>query len=450
MRNFDSIPMCLSRAAGLLGVALVLAAAPAWSAEVAWGTTPSAPAGTLGEMFGVAAGGRDDVWAVGAFNPGESPTAVLTRPFAQHWDGHAWTATPVPLERLYASQSARLADTAIIGPNTAWAVGHVDDIGSLAARSLAYRWDGTQWQRVPTPDVAPPRRPDRLEAVASRTADDAWSVGATGYPAHALALHWDGAAWTRQDVPDIGGLVDVLAPAGDLWMASDLRVMHRPDGAGWSVLPPLPIEGQPGALALHGIALAGGRLWAVGTVAREFGETVVFAPYAAAWRDGRWKEVVVDEAGAILTGVATARDGAVLASAFDGSVVRLQIDGDTHQVTPLLGAQTLDAIAADPDGRPWAVGAVYEGSGFSPLLVNAPGIGQGGIRVTTDYGGAAITWIGPVNGSGMADPSGFFDVGGLPAGSYQVIASGTGCSPGVAQVQVRSGRVERVAARVEC
>jgi hypothetical protein len=188
----------------------------------------------------------------------------------------------------------------------------------------------------------------------------------------------------------------------------------------------------------------------VGTVAREFGETVVFSPYAAAWRDGRWKEIVVDEAGALLTGVASARDGAVLASGFDGSVVRLSIDGDTHQVTPAVGALTLDAIAADPSGLPWAVGAVYEGGGDAPLLINAPGIGQGGIRVTTNHGDASVTWIGPVDGSGMADQSGLFDMGGLPAGSYQVIASGTGCRPGVAQVQVRSGRVERVTARVAC
>src|SRR4051812_39968126 len=138
---------------------------PAHAAETAWGTTQSAPAGARAQMFGVAAGGADDVWAVGAFNPGESPTAVLTRLYAQHWDGQAWTAVPVPLERHYKSQSAQLAGVAIVGSNDAWAVGHVDNIGTLAARTLAYRWDGAKWHPVSTPRIARPGYPDRLQAV---------------------------------------------------------------------------------------------------------------------------------------------------------------------------------------------------------------------------------------------------------------------------------------------
>jgi len=245
----------------------------------------------------------------------------------------------------------------------------------------------------------------------------------------------------------------VTASAGELWSASDRRVMHRPDGADWAVLPPPPISGSPGALQLHGLASAEGVLWAVGTVAREFGEAVVFSPYAAWWHGTKWHEVTVNEAGTLLTGVTATAKGAVLASSFDGKVVRLSTSGDEHQVTPSATphAATLDAITADPAGHPWAVGAISADDGATaPWLLNAPGIGQGGIRVTTGYGGATVSWFGPATGSGAADVSGLFDVGGLPEGKYTVVATGTGCTPGQTPVRVRAGRVSIVSALVQC
>src|SRR5579859_2696577 len=82
-------------AVGVAGLGNALAAAA--SQPVAWGTTSSAPAGALGELFGVAAASQADVLAVGGFNPGQPPTAVLTKPYAEHWNGSGWSATSVPL-----------------------------------------------------------------------------------------------------------------------------------------------------------------------------------------------------------------------------------------------------------------------------------------------------------------------------------------------------------------
>jgi hypothetical protein len=438
----------LSRRAAVLGVVLAfLLPTRGLAAEVAWGTTPSAPAGTRAEMFGVAAGSADDVWAVGGFNPGEFPTALLTRPYAQHWDGQGWTATPFVLERLYSSQAAQLAGVAINGASDAWAVGHVDDVASLAARSLAYRWDGTQWNRVPTPAVAPPDRPDQLRAVVSLAPDDAWAAGDTGYPATSLLLHWDGAAWTRQPAPDIGGLVALATDASVLWAASGSRVMHRRDDGGWIVLPELPIVDLPeGTLELHGIAVAGARVWAVGTVVVVSGESDVFLPYAAFWQGTQWKEVVVNEAGQVLTGVAASGTSA-LASGFDGTVVRLTPSGDVGQVTPYIpDTDTLDAIAVDPAGRSWAVGALA----LAPVLIDAPAIGQGGVRVTTNLGNGTISWFGPARGSGTADATGHFDIGGLPVGRYRIEVSGDNCTPGIGRASVPEGHVTAVTVNVSC
>ena len=87
---------------------LAASAAAAASATPAWGTTTSAPAGTLADLFGVAASSSSDVVAVGGYNPGEFPTALLTRPYAEHWNGSRWAATTVPLASVYSGQAAQL------------------------------------------------------------------------------------------------------------------------------------------------------------------------------------------------------------------------------------------------------------------------------------------------------------------------------------------------------
>src|SRR5262245_578223 len=108
--------------AGLAG-----SAATAASTTVAWGTTTSAPAGTLADLFGVAASSSSDVLAVGGYNPGESPTAVLTRPYAEHWNGSGWTATTVPLASVYSAQAAQLNGVAEVAAGDGWAAGTLRD-----------------------------------------------------------------------------------------------------------------------------------------------------------------------------------------------------------------------------------------------------------------------------------------------------------------------------------
>ncbi|MBT9594949.1 MAG: hypothetical protein IV094_03025 [Vitreoscilla sp.] len=70
-----------------LSLMAAFASGKAIAAEFAWGTTQSAPAGTRAELFGVAPAAADDIWTVGGFNPGQPPTAVLIRPYAEHWNG---------------------------------------------------------------------------------------------------------------------------------------------------------------------------------------------------------------------------------------------------------------------------------------------------------------------------------------------------------------------------
>lgn len=431
----------------MLGLLVALSVPPA-AAEVAWGTTASAASGSRAEMFGVAAASQADVWAVGGFNPGLPPTAVLTQLYAEHWDGSRWTATPVPLAPTYATQGARLSAAAAIGPGAAWAVGHVDDLGSLASQTLAYRWDGANWIAVPTPNPGGAKRGNHLHAVASRAAGDAWAVGDSGYPARSLVLQWNGSAWAVAKAPNIGSLVAVTIDKMGVWAASATRVMQF-DGSSWKTLPPPPPPASEGALQLAGIARGDGRLWVVGTQLIPYFEGYLYRPYAAYWQQAQWTVVSSIAAGSGLSAV-VARGAMVRASSSEGGIFNLDVGGARREVTPAPGPVQLNAITADRTGLAWSVGTRYDSGTPAPAIYNAPGIGQGGIRVTTGYGGALVTWIGPVIGTGSADLSGQFSVGGLPLGSYQVISNGAGCSPGISSATVGEGTVTSLAALVQC
>ena len=434
--------------AAACGAGLSGAGASAATQTVAWGTTTSAPAGALGELFGVGAASQADVLAVGGDNPGQPPTAVLTTPYAERWNGSGWTATPVPLGPVYPSgeQAAQLNGVADIAPGDGWAVGTVSDTSSLASQTLAYHWNGTAWTRSPTPDPAGPAQGNELQAVAARGAADVWAAGGDGYPAASLVLHWNGSAWRRVSVPDIGALDAVTTAPGHVWVAGGDRV-DQFDGTAWTSLPALPVTAQD-FVSIAGLADTSGGLWAVGALDFSCGEgQVCTTSYAALWNGTAWQTVPAG-GGTGLSGVAAAGP-AVLATSQTG-VVRLRLTGASPQVTPALNPLQLTAIAADPAGNPWAVGSTATNGKVKPAIINEPGIGQGGIVVTTGASGATVTWSGPVAGTGGTDVFGRFAVGGLPDGSYTVTASLAGCQPGIATAVVTAGIATPVSAHITC
>ncbi len=428
-----------------LGPAGAVTAAPV---TVAWGTTSSAPAGALGQLFGVAAASPADVLAVGGYNPGRPPIAVLTRPYAEHWNGTGWSATSVQLGPVYPAsmQAAQLNGAAAAAPGDGWAVGAVSDTGSLASQTLAYHWDGTAWKRAPTPDPGGPARGNQLNAVAARAANDVWAAGGDGYPAASLLLHWNGSAWTQVSVPSVGTLAAITLAPGHVWVASADEV-EQFGGTAWTSLPALPV-GAPDFVAIAGLAHTAAGLWAAGALESPCGEGgICSSAYAALWNGTSWTQVPAG-GGTGLTGVVAA-GSRVLAASSGGAVWQLSLAGASPQVTPALNPPQLTAIAADPAGNLWAVGSATRKTA-SPAIINAPGIGQGGIIVTTGASAATVTWTGPVNGSGSADPSGRFATGGLPEGSYAVTASLPSCQPGVATAAVTAGIATTVRAPISC
>ena len=435
--------------AAVCGAGLGTAAAAAASQTVAWGTTTSAPAGALGELFGVAAASSSDVLAVGGFNPGQPPTAVLTKPYAEHWTGAAWSAASVPLGQVYPNQAAQLNGVTEATPGDGWAVGTVSDLSSLASRTLAYHWNGTAWTRSPTPNPAGPALPNQLDAVAARATDDVWAAGYDNYPGEAsLVAHWNGTAWRQvSGAPNIGALDAVAVAPGRVWVAGGNRVAQF-NGTTWTKLPAPPVVTQDSVL-ITGLAHNAAGLWAAGLQEFSCGEgQVCTSSYAALWNGTAWTEAS-GAGGTGLTGVVAA--GSKVLATSGGQVFRLGLTGGATEVTPAPGTLQLAAIAADPAGNPWAVGRLTTTQGKEqPGIINAPGIGQGGIIVTTGAANATVTWAGPVTGSGGTDVGGRFAVGGLPDGSYNVTASLAGCQPGIATATVTAGTATAVQARITC
>jgi len=409
---------------------------------VAWGTTVSAPAGARGQLLGVAAASSSDVLAVGGFNPGQPPTALLTKPYAERWNGTGWSATRVPLGTVYPSgQAAQLNGVTEVAPGDGWAVGTVSDPASFASKTLAYHWDGTAWTRRPTPNPAGPSQANELNAVAARSAADVWAAGGDNYETVSLVLHWNGTAWRQVSVPDIGSLDAVTVAPGRVWVAGGDQV-DQFDGTTWIKLP-APQSG----LIITGLADNAAGLWAVGYVEFTCGEGQVCTSSAAAlWNGTTWTAVPAG-GGTALSGVVAA--GSQVLAAAGPRVVQLSLTGATAQITPAINPQ-LTAIAADPAGNPWAAGWTATSKKIQPAIINAPGIGQGGITVTTGAAGATVTWVGPVTGAGGTDEGGRFAVGGLPDGSYTVTASLPGCQPGVATAAVTAGKATAVSAPITC
>ena len=434
--------------AAVCAAGLSSAPAAAASQTVAWGTTSSAPAGALGQLLGVAAASSSDVLAVGGFNPGQPPTAVLTKPYAEHWNGSGWSATSVPLGQVYPSgeQAAQLNGVTEPAPGNGWAVGTVSDTSSFASKTLAFHWNGTAWTLSPTPNPAGPAQTNQLSAVAARAPNDVWAVGGDNFPAVSLVLHFNGSTWSQVKVPNIGALDAVAVAPGRVWVAGGNQVAQF-NGATWAKLPAPPVGSQEGVV-LTGLAHNAAGLWAVGILDFSCGEgQVCTASYAALWNGSKWT-VVPAGGGTELSGVVAAGSN-VLATSQTG-VVRLSLASASAEVTPAINPLALTAIGADPAGNPWAVGWTVTQGKTQPAIINAPGIGQGGIIVTTGAAGATVTWTGPATGTGGTDVSGRFAVGGLPDGSYTVIASLAGCQPGIATAVVTAGIATPVTAQITC
>jgi hypothetical protein len=129
--------------------------------------------GTLRAVTSAASGG---LWAVGYTTSVSGRRALIA-----HYDGTAWTI--VPAAGLPATGASALYGVAATGPTDVWAVGVQ---GNSKVRSLAERYRGGQWKSARLPKFGPPHS---LQGVAALASGSVWAVGSRGQPARTVALH---------------------------------------------------------------------------------------------------------------------------------------------------------------------------------------------------------------------------------------------------------------------
>jgi hypothetical protein len=195
------------------------------------------------DLNAVAAVSSSNVWAVGAYNNG----AGLWQTLIEQWNGTAWTIIRSPN---VPSGGNFLFGAAATGPSDVWAVGYYYPVAGGARSTLIEHWDGASWSTVASPN--PPSASNSLFAVSASSPTDVWAVGRSlGSVSHTLLEHYDGSAWKIVPSPNAGSgsnnLFGVSAfSSNGAWAVGDWvstatghasTLIERWDGNSWSIVP---------------------------------------------------------------------------------------------------------------------------------------------------------------------------------------------------------------------
>jgi len=207
-----------------------------------------------GFAYAVDALAPDDVWAVGLAD-GYGDASSSSVPLALHWDGSEWTDVEVPL---VANRHHELADVEAIASDDVWAVGDYRFIAG-AFRGVTYHWDGHAWSYVPSPIEGITQ--SGLEDVEATAPNEVWALG--GSDDGPVLMRWDGSAWSLMPPPpNSGGSLAVIAP-DNIWVSGWNGYWHW-DGSGWSETP-AEVPGASFVIRNGGLEVVGGcDVWSVG------------------------------------------------------------------------------------------------------------------------------------------------------------------------------------------
>ena len=263
-----------------------------------WTQVPP-PTGDPGSkiLYGVDVLSANNVWAVGLNLPpgGQNRTLVM------HWDGGQWRFVPSPNVGAFNNTLLKVKATS---PNEAWAVGFYYD-ASQTRHTLILRWDGTQWNIVPSPNVG--TGSNALYDVDVVSSGEAWAVGEyyDGAYRRNLVLRWDGSQWSVQPTPNPSASYNVLlgvsgVAANDAWAVGwyhagyDIRTqtLHW-DGAQWVVVPSPDVVASVEDQLNSVVALSSTDVWAVGYHGPSGGEGS--RTLAMHWDGSQWSIATTQE-----------------------------------------------------------------------------------------------------------------------------------------------------------
>jgi hypothetical protein len=319
-------------------LALIAPSAAAAGAST-WSVVSSPNVGTLSNgLAGVATLSPTDAWAVGSYQfiaPGAAP---INKTLTEHWNGASWAVVSSP--NVGTAQND-LNAVAARSASDAWAVGTFFDYSSLAWRTLIEHWNGTNWVVVSSP--SPSTRYNALHGVIALGANDVWAVG---------IMQTSGGGGGH------GG--------GGGGIANRTLVEHW-NGTAWSVVPS-PNVGS-GSNYLLGVAgSSASDLWAVGSH-----DTRTLTEH---WNGTAWSVVSSPNVGStanFLNGVAVIAGNDVWAvgAIYPGSAASEQTltehwNGTSWSVVPSpnvgTGNNALQSVAGLSSGDVWAAGVSYNSS----------------------------------------------------------------------------------------
>lgn len=330
-------------------------AAPAVAANAAPASNPTVVAN--GQFSAVAAASPADVWAVGSvFNP----TTGIFSSLAEQWNGKTWRRVhvPAPAEPPDSAFSGGLDAVAVRSATDAWAIGGDSD-GFV---SQVAHWNGKTWAQVRFPktlkfDGSP--YPYTLSSVRIATADSVWAVGYGGPGPSAVIMHWNGKTWARVRVPATKGnqylLSATVISADNAWAVG----YQETPSSGYS----------PVALTLHW----NGKQWASVSAPAPTGEgdaqainsVIGIVGVGGSWASGIWA-------------VGNFNQGAPYVIRWSGkkwrsSPVPSELLTARYPVVP-------NALAASSASSVWAAGTGYpdnavhwNGKKWKPLSIDKPG-----------------------------------------------------------------------------
>jgi hypothetical protein len=166
-----------------------------------WGTAASGSG--PGGLTDISALSASDAWAVGP----NSEVGPGSHTVTHHWDGSSWDRVPSPDGSSTAGSVNLLGGVAAIAADDVWAVGMTAESYPLsegnAASVLTEHWDGTKWSVVLAPSPSPVE--NRLNAVAAVGMNDVWAVGYSQQGTRAIPMiqHWDGERWSIVEGPNV-------------------------------------------------------------------------------------------------------------------------------------------------------------------------------------------------------------------------------------------------------
>jgi hypothetical protein len=318
-----------------------------------WTFTAPPPTADRLSLNGIATLSDTSVWTVGRDSAGA---------LASHWDGQAWTSTPVPGMNW-------LNDASFDSESDGWAIG-----GGTDTTKNATHWNGTDWTPVATP--MPDAGDDQpwLTAV-DGGGTDVWAAGNTGTVGGgpdgvAFFEHWDGSQWTliepklpqeftAYSISDIN-----VAGADDAWAVGSAYqgqvsvplIMHW-DGSDWSMQK---TPNQPTG-TMTTTTIVDGEVWAGG-----FGSVdnspIAAVPLLMHLVDGEWTTVKTpQETSWWYNMVPDGNGGLIMGGYTQGADAILRWDGTTASIEPgPIGGKyaTVRAMdtAEDGSGDVWTVG----------------------------------------------------------------------------------------------